>query len=104
MEYNRGFFKKDQILLAVTFVLLYRFGEGQLVKMAAPFLMDSIEAGGLGLSVTDVGYINGVIGLLALTAGGILGGSSFQAWAKGMDVAYDRNNEPPQPSLLVFGG
>ena len=68
------FFKKDQILLAVTFVLLYRFGEGQLVKMAAPFLMDSIEAGGLGLSVTDVGYINGVIGLLALTAGGILGG------------------------------
>ena len=68
------FFKKDQILLAVTFVLLYRFGEGQLVKMAAPFLMDSVEAGGLGLSVTDVGYINGVIGLLALTAGGILGG------------------------------
>ena len=68
------FFKKDQILLAVTFVLLYRFGEGQLVKMAAPFLMDSIEAGGLGLSVIDVGYINGVIGLLALTAGGILGG------------------------------
>ena len=42
--------------------------------MAAPFLMDSIEAGGLGLNVTDVGYINGVIGLLALTAGGILGG------------------------------
>ena len=68
------FFKKEQIGLAVTFVLLYRFGEGQLVKMAAPFLMDTIEAGGLGLSVTDVGYINGVIGLLALTAGGILGG------------------------------
>jgi PAT family beta-lactamase induction signal transducer AmpG len=68
------FFKKEQIGLAVTFVLLYRFGEGQLVKLAAPFLMDTIEAGGLGLSVVDVGYINGVIGLLALTAGGILGG------------------------------
>ena len=68
------FFRKDQIVLAVFFVLLYRLGEGQLVKLAAPFLMDSRELGGLGLSVTDVGVINGVIGLLALTAGGILGG------------------------------
>ncbi|WP_020402504.1 MFS transporter [Gracilimonas tropica] len=68
------FFKKDQIVLAILFILLYRFGEGQLVKLAAPFLMDTREAGGLALSVTEVGVINGIIGLLALTAGGILGG------------------------------
>lgn len=74
LETLADFFRKDQIVLAVFFVLLYRLGEGQLVKLAAPFLMDSRELGGLGLTVTDVGVINGVIGLLALTAGGILGG------------------------------
>lgn len=68
------FFKKDQILLAILFIMLYRFGEGQLVKLAAPFLLDAREVGGLGLTVTDVGVINGTIGLIALTVGGILGG------------------------------
>lgn len=68
------FFKKEQIFTAVIFILLYRFSEGQLVKLAAPFLMDAREVGGLGLSVTDVGVINGTFGLIALTLGGILGG------------------------------
>src|SRR5690554_2243276 len=68
------FFKKDQIVITVLFILLYRFGEGQLVKLAAPFLMDSREVGGLALSVTEVGVINGTFGLIALTIGGILGG------------------------------
>ncbi len=68
------FFRKDQIIIAVLFILLYRFGEGQLVKLAAPFLLDGKEIGGLGLSVTDVGVINGTFGLIALTLGGILGG------------------------------
>lgn len=68
------FFKKDQIVLAVLFILLYRFGEGQLVKIAAPFLLDPVALGGLGLSTTEVGVINGTIGLIALTIGGILGG------------------------------
>lgn len=68
------FFKKDQILLAILFVMLYRFGEGQLVKLAAPFLLDAKELGGLGLTVTEVGVINGTFGLIALTLGGILGG------------------------------
>lgn len=68
------FFKKEQIWIALTFILLYRFGEGQLVKIAAPFLLEARELGGLGLSVTEVGVINGTIGLIALTLGGILGG------------------------------
>lgn len=68
------FFRKDQIALGILFILLYRFGEGQLVKLTAPFLMDPREVGGLALTVTEVGVINGVVGLLALTIGGILGG------------------------------
>jgi PAT family beta-lactamase induction signal transducer AmpG len=68
------FMKKEQIILSILFILLYRLGEGQLVKLAGPFLLDAREAGGLGLSVTEVGVVNGIIGLLALTVGGILGG------------------------------
>ncbi len=68
------FLKKDQIILSILFILLYRLGEGQLVKLAGPFLLDAREAGGLGLTVTEVGVVNGIIGLLALTVGGILGG------------------------------
>ena len=44
-----SFFKKPQIILAVSFILIYRFGEAQLVKIAPLFMLDTIELGGLGL-------------------------------------------------------
>ena len=56
------------------FLLLYRFGEAQLVKMAQPFLLDPAAQGGLGLTTKEVGFLYGTIGILALTLGGILGG------------------------------
>lgn len=68
------FFKKPQIGYILAFLLLYRLGEAQLVKMASPFLLDSRLAGGLGLSNTEVGLIYGTVGVIALTLGGILGG------------------------------
>lgn len=68
------FFTKQNIGLSIGFVLLYRLGESQLVKMASPFFLDSREAGGLGLSTTEVGFIYGTLGVIALLAGGILGG------------------------------
>lgn len=68
------FFKKKHIGLILTFLLIYRFGEAQLVKMASPFLLDSKEVGGLGLSTGEVGLIYGTVGVIALTVGGILGG------------------------------
>jgi MFS transporter, PAT family, beta-lactamase induction signal transducer AmpG len=69
-----SFFKKPNIGPALAFLLLYRLGEAQLVKMAAPFLLDPAEAGGLGLTTGEVGLIYGTIGIVALTLGGILGG------------------------------
>lgn len=69
-----AFFKKKNILLILGFLLLYRFAEAQLVKLVAPFLMDSREVGGLGLSTGEVGFVYGTIGILALTLGGITGG------------------------------
>ena len=69
-----SFFKKPNIGLALAFILCYRLGESQLVKMAAPFLLDSTQAGGLGYSTEAVGTIYGTVGVVMLSLGGILGG------------------------------
>ncbi|MFC5624818.1 MFS transporter [Algoriphagus winogradskyi] len=68
------FFTKKNIGLSLAFVLLYRLGESQLVKMASPFLLDVKEKGGLALSTSAVGFMYGTIGVIALLLGGILGG------------------------------
>ena len=69
-----SFFGRPGILAMVSFLLLYRLGEAQLVKMVAPFLLDARAQGGLGLSTAQVGVIYGTVGILALTLGGIVGG------------------------------
>ena len=69
-----SFFRKPGIGVAVVFILLYRFSEAQLVKLAAPFLLDSREVGGLALTTAEVGFIYGTVGVLGLTLGGIVGG------------------------------
>lgn len=68
------FFRKPGILVVLGFLLLYRFPEAQLLKLATPFLMDTLDAGGLGLSTKAVGIAYGTVGLTALTIGGLLGG------------------------------
>ncbi len=69
-----SFFQKPGIFFALAFILLYRFDEAQLVKVISPFLLDGRDAGGLGLSTSQVGLIYGTFGILALTCGGLLGG------------------------------
>jgi len=69
-----SFFRKPGIGLALAFILLYRFDEAQLVKVISPFLLDGVEAGGLGLTTSQVGLVYGTFGILALTFGGLLGG------------------------------
>lgn len=68
------FFTKKNIGISLAFVLLYRLGESQLVKMASPFLLEERQTGGLGLTTSEVGFLYGTIGVIALLAGGILGG------------------------------
>ena len=68
------FFRKPKIGLILAFLLLFRFSEAQLVKLAAPFMMDSPEVGGLALTTGQVGFAYGTIGVLMLTLGGLLGG------------------------------
>lgn len=69
----RKFLAKKNIRLVLAFLLLYRFGESQLVKLAPPFLLDSKASGGLALSTAQVGVVYGSIGMVALTVGGLLG-------------------------------
>ncbi len=73
-EVFASFFKKKNIGIALAFILCYRLGESQLVKMAAPFLLDPIEKGGLGYSTEALGKIFGTVGVIMLSLGGILGG------------------------------
>jgi MFS transporter, PAT family, beta-lactamase induction signal transducer AmpG len=68
------FFKRTDILLILLFLFFYRFAEAQLVKLVSPFLLDVREKGGLGLSTSEVGIVYGTVGIIALTAGGLLGG------------------------------
>jgi len=73
-ETIQAYFAKKEIWTILGFLLLYRLGESQLVKLASPFLLDTFEVGGLGLSTSEVGMIYGTIGIIALTIGGITGG------------------------------
>lgn len=68
------FFRKKGIVVSLLFILLYRFGEAQLTKLAAPFLLDVRELGGLGLSNEAYGLMYGTVGVISLMVGGILGG------------------------------
>lgn len=69
-----SFFRKKGIVPALLFMLTFRLGESQLVKLASPFLLDNGEVGGLGLSTAAVGFAYGTVGVIALLIGGILGG------------------------------
>jgi MFS transporter, PAT family, beta-lactamase induction signal transducer AmpG len=73
-EVFASFFQKKQIGLIIAFILLFRLGESQLLKMLTPFLVDPNDKGGMGLATEDVGIIYGTFGVLALVIGGILGG------------------------------
>ncbi|MEX0680104.1 MAG: hypothetical protein WD097_01875 [Balneolales bacterium] len=68
------FFRKKRIGAILAFLLLYRFSEAQLVRLASPFLLDAQETGGLALTTGQLGIAYGTVGLIALTIGGILGG------------------------------
>lgn len=69
-----SYFKKPDILPALLFILLFRFPEAQLGKIAPLFLVDSQAAGGLALTTSQVGFAQGTLGVIGLLLGGILGG------------------------------
>ncbi len=88
------FFARKEITLSIAFLLIYRFGEAQLVKLAQPFLLDPTYKGGLGLTLGQVGLAYSTIGVIALSLGGILGGiaaskSGLKKWLWWMFAAIN---------------
>jgi PAT family beta-lactamase induction signal transducer AmpG len=69
-----AFFRKPKILTLLAFLLLYRFGEAQLLNVAKFFLLDPRVKGGLALTDEQYGWIYGTFGVGALLCGGLLGG------------------------------
>jgi PAT family beta-lactamase induction signal transducer AmpG len=91
------FFKKKHIGIILGFLLLYRLGESQLVKLASPFLLDASEVGGLGLTTGEVGIVYGTVGIISLTLGGLLGGflaarNGLKYWLWWMVIAINLPN------------
>ena len=50
-----SFFRKRHILVALAFMILYKFPEAQIIKMINPFLLHPESRGGLGLTTAEVG-------------------------------------------------
>ena len=70
-----AFFQKKKIILPLVFILLYRFGEAQLVKIIPLFLHAPPAGGGLGLDDEHISEIYGTSGVIAFMGGALLGGS-----------------------------
>jgi PAT family beta-lactamase induction signal transducer AmpG len=75
-----SFFKKRDIWMILAFILTFRLGEAQILKLVAPFLKDPVSAGGLGLSNEQFGAAYGTVGIIALTIGGLFGGWLISRW------------------------
>lgn len=69
-----SFFQKPGIVRMLGFLLLYRFGEAQLVKMTQLFVLDARAHGGLELTTEQVGLMYNTVGVIALLLGGLMGG------------------------------
>lgn len=69
-----NFFSKKHILYYILFILLYRLAEGFIMKIAPLFLRASREVGGLGLTLTEIGTLNGIFGSAAFVLGSLFAG------------------------------
>jgi PAT family beta-lactamase induction signal transducer AmpG len=68
------FFKKKNVWWAIAFICLFRFSEGNQVKIVPLFMRAERAVGGLGLATDEVGIAYGVAGSIAFVAGSLAGG------------------------------
>ena len=68
------FFQKKNIVLSLCFIVLYRFAEGQAIKITPLFFKAARAEGGLGLSTSQIGILYGVFGAVAFVLGSISAG------------------------------
>ena len=68
------FFRKPKIWGMLAFVFLFRSGEGLLIGVGHLFLQAPLQEGGIGLTLTQKGIIDGGLSILFGLTGGLLGG------------------------------
>ncbi|MFM7356960.1 MAG: MFS transporter [Sediminibacterium sp.] len=69
-----SFFQKKYIGAGILFIVLYRFAEGQGIKIMPLFLKAERSSGGLGLSEATVGLLTGIYGTAAFVLGSLAAG------------------------------
>jgi len=68
------FFEKKYIWFGIGFIILYRFAEGQAIKIAPLFFKAARHDGGLGLTTSQIGIVYGTVGSLAYVLGTFVAG------------------------------
>lgn len=74
------FFGQQKIWAVLLFILFYRMSEAMVGKIAPLFLKDDVAKGGMGMSLEQIGFYNGTLGVVGIMAGGILGGLLVSKW------------------------
>ena len=74
IEVLKNFFTKKHIVYYIFFIILYRFGEGFVMKIVPLFLKAARSEGGLGLNEEQIGLYYGTFGAAAFVLGSVLAG------------------------------
>jgi MFS transporter, PAT family, beta-lactamase induction signal transducer AmpG len=74
VEVLLDFLKKPGLGLAVLFIVLFRFAEGQVQTIGPLFMIEARDKGGLGLTTEQMGSLYGTAGTAAFLVASILGG------------------------------
>jgi MFS transporter, PAT family, beta-lactamase induction signal transducer AmpG len=69
-----SFFRKKHIWFGIVFIVLYRFAEGQAIKIMPLFFKAEKAVGGLGLSEATLGMLTGIYGTIAFVLGSLAAG------------------------------
>ena len=75
VEVLKNFFTKKHIVYYIFFIILYRFGEGFVMKIVPLFLKAARREGGLGLNEEQIGLYYGTFGAAAFVLGSVLAGN-----------------------------
>jgi len=69
-----SFFRKEQVIRIVAFIILYKISQGLIDRIGPLFLLDPRSVGGLGLDNVFKGSIDGLWGTAAMLGGTLLAG------------------------------
>ena len=93
-EVIAAFFTKRHIWYYIAFIILYRLGEGFVMKIVPLFLKADTASGGLGLTNQQIGLYYGTFGAAAFLLGSLLAGYYIarRPYRRGDDLAHEHHD------------